>query len=162
MFKKFGFLVVLLMLSIFGNAYAQGVEIVSKAEVEVKVKKADGTTETKRVPASSVNVGPGDVVIFSNICVNKGSKPAEDVVITNPIPKHTVYVDGTAEGKDTVIEFSVDGGKSYGKPESLTVFGEDGKPRRAKAEEYTHIRWRVTRPIPTAESATVSFRAKIK
>lgn len=163
MFRKLVFLLLILgFCSIARSSFAQGVDIISKAEVDIKVKNTDGTFETKRVPASQANVGPGDVVIFSNICVNKGEKPAEDIVITNPIPNHTIYVDGSAEGKDTIIEFSVDGGKTFGSPEKLIVFGEDGRPRKAKAEDYTHIRWKVTTPIPTAQSVVVSFKAKIK
>lgn len=163
MFKKISIFLVVFTLSAFlSNAYADSVVITSISEVEISIKKSDGTVEVKRVPASNANVGPGDIVIFSNICENKGDKPAENIAITNPVPKNTFYVDGSAQGDGTTIEFSVDGGKYYGKPSELKVKDKHGKMRRASAQDYTHIRWLVLNPLKSGEKLTVSFKAKIR
>ncbi len=161
MLKKF-FLFFLLVFALVANAYASSVEITSKSEVEITVKKPDETIEKKRVPANQVNVGPGDVVFFSNTCLNRGDKPAENVIITNPIPNHTVYVAGSAYGENSKIEFSIDGGKTYGIPEALKVKDKDGKTRLARPEEYTHIRWLLLKPLEPGSQIVVTFQAKIK
>lgn len=162
MLRKAFFLVVLIALSFSPTlSFSAGVEIKSLAEVEIKVKNEKGEIETKRIEASKANVGPGDVVIFTNIVTNSGKEPASDLVVTNPIPANTIYIDGSAEG-DALIEFSVDGGKTFDRPERLFVTDKKGREKRARAEDYTHIRWKLKKPLGPGEKALVSFKAKIK
>jgi uncharacterized repeat protein (TIGR01451 family) len=137
-----------------------GIELTSTAEVEVSVVNDRGVAELKRVPAAEANVVPGDPVIFTNHYSNMG-EPAEQVIIANPLPENMVYVAGTAEGAGAVIEFSVDGGKSYGPPEELKVQGNNGRERMAEAADYTNIRWTIG-SIGKGESGSVSFQAKVK
>jgi len=136
--------------------------VTSVAEVEVKEKTAQGTIETKRIEASKSKVAPGEVVIFTNRYVNKGKQAATGVVIINPVPEHMSYVDKSAEGKGTKIDYSIDGGKRYAAPEKLQVKGKDGKIRPALAGDYTHIRWTVSSPLAPGAGGSVSFRGRIK
>ena len=138
------------------------IQLTSVAEVEVLQKNKKGKEELKRVEASKVNVAPGDTVIFSVHYVNRGDKPAADVVISNPVPRHMAYVEKSAEGAGARIVFSVDGGKTYARADKLKVKGADGKARRAKASEYTHIRWILQKPIVEGGKGSVSFRATVK
>jgi uncharacterized repeat protein (TIGR01451 family) len=138
------------------------IELTSVAEVEVVQKNERGKKEAKRVEASKATVEPGDTVIFSVHYVNKGDKPAEDVVITNPVPQHMAYVEKSAEGAGARIDFSVDGGKTYAAVGKLTVKGGEGKERIATASEYTHIRWSLEKPVVKGGKGRVSFRAKVK
>ena len=137
-----------------------GVEIRAVAEVEVKVKNDAGVEETKRVPASKVP--PGVAVIYTLHADNKGSKPADDVVVTDPIPEHMDYVDGSASTQGTKLTFSVDGGKTWAAKDKLMVKGKDGALRAAAAEEITHIRWQFEKPIAPGESRSVEFRARVE
>jgi uncharacterized repeat protein (TIGR01451 family) len=136
--------------------------ITSVAEVEVAQKNAQGKTEMKRVDATKARVAPGDVVIFTTRYSNRGKQPAAGVVITNPVPEHMAYVDLSAAGKDTRIDFSIDGGKTYGSPERLAVTDKDGKTRPAMPADYTHIRWTVAGALAPGASGSVTFRARIK
>ncbi len=86
-----------------------------------------GEKEVKRVDTAKAKVVPGDIVIFSTYYTNIGSKPAANVMITNPVPEHMVYMDRSAEGKGTTIEFSVNGGKSYSAPDKLSRHRRIGK-----------------------------------
>ena len=41
----------------------------------------------------------------------------------------------------------MDAGKSWGALASLTVKGEDGKPRAAQGSDVTHVRWKLREPV---------------
>jgi len=138
------------------------IELTSIAEVEILQKNKKGKEYLKRIEASKVNVAPGDTVIFSVHYVNRGEKPAADVVINNPVPRHMAYVKKSAKGAGARIVFSVDDGKTYASAGKLKVKGADGKKRIAMASEYTHIRWTLKKPIVKGGKGSVSFRAKVK
>lgn len=138
------------------------IELTSVAEVEILQKNEKGKEELKRVEAATANVAPGDTVIFTVRYVNKGDKPAADVVINNPVPQHMAYVEKSAEGAGARIVFSIDGGKTYATADKLKVKGADGKDRIAMASEYTHIRWTLEKPVAKNGKGRVSFRAKVK
>lgn len=157
------FALALVLLCSTAMAQSKGsIELKSVAEVEVKVKNEKGETEVRRVDAAKANVLPGDAVVFTTYYSNIGSKPATGVVITNPVPDGMAYLDATAEGKGTRIEFSLDKGKSYGLPETLKVKDRKGKERKARAEEYTHIKWTLGGSLEPGGKGSVSFRAKVK
>lgn len=160
------FLTILSLLLLFAlplQAAEKGaIELKSTAEVEIAVKNDQGVVELKRVPAASTKVVPGDTVIFTNYYKNLGEKPAEGVVLGNPVPEHMVYITGSAEGQGARIEFSIDRGKRFGLPETLKVKEKNGEERLATAAEYTHIRWTLTGAIAKGEGGSVSFRAKVK
>lgn len=80
---------------------------------------------------------------------------ARSIVITNPIPPDTEYLDGTASGAQTEIVFSVDGA-TFARPEALTVV-EDNREVRASAEDYRIIRWTFQPTLAPGESSDVSF-----
>jgi len=146
-------------------AWAQqkgGITIKSLSEIEVKQKNAEGKEEVKRVDATRTKVLPGEAVIYTNYYAYNGDKPATDVVIKNPVPEHMVYLEGTAAGKGTRIEFSVDKGKTYGAADKLKVKSADGKERRASAADYTNIRWTIETPLQKGGKGSVSFSAKVK
>lgn len=127
---------------------------------EETVTNAKGEPETRRIEAASIV--PGDIVIYRVTYTNQGAQAAENVIITNPIPEHMVYQDGSAAGENAQITFSVNGGQSYGEPGTLTVPGETGAPRRAQAGDYTHIRWQISRPIPPNSQGFVEYRALLE
>src|ERR1700761_7222165 len=132
----------MMLLQTIGNsAHAQQSPVVLKsiAEAEVDVKNAQGAPEKKRVPL--VKALPGAEVIYTTSFANQGSKPVGNIVITNPVPANTAYVGSSAFGEKASISFSVNGGKSYGPPDSLIVKTSDGRERPALPSDYTHIRW---------------------
>lgn len=153
----------LLFLSSQAVAADQGaIELKSVAEVEVTIKNDKGEKEVKRVAAAKANVTPGDAVIFTTFYSNNGNEPASDIVINNPMPEHMLYIDGSAEGSGTKIELSVDKGRSFGAPENLKMMDVKGRERSAGPSDYTHIRWRLSEPLPPGGKGSVSFRAKVK
>jgi uncharacterized repeat protein (TIGR01451 family) len=148
---------VLLLLS--AEVFAKSlVSISMKAEKEVTVNKVK-----KMVVANAVD--PGDVIFYTLSYVNSGDEAATNAVMDDPIPKGTVYLAGSAFGKDAEITFSIDGGKTFKKPSLLTydIKNRDGslEKRTASPEQYTHIRWTVS-VIPARGSGQVGFQVRMK
>ena len=152
----------LLMPAAAGAQQGGGIVIKTASELEVKQKNAEGKEEVKRVDATTVQVLPGETVIYTNQYTYNGDKPATDVVIRNPVPEHMVYLDGSAEGKGARIEFSVDKGKTFASAGKLTVRGADGKERQASAADYTHLQWVMEAPLKKGAKGSVSYKAKVK
>ena len=133
------------------------IELRMIAEQEVEVINAEGEKEVKRV--SAARVVPGDEVIYTIFYRNVGEAVADNVAITNPVPAHTLYKDGSAGGEGVVITFSVDDGNIYDMPGNLKVLDGDGKERPALASDYTHVRWTLEESLPPKMVGHVSFRS---
>ena len=152
-------LTTLLAGSLSFSAYAAGVEFGNKAEVDITTIK-DGKKEVKRVPAKKV--APDGEVIYTTTFKNTIDKPISNIMVTNPVPANMLYTADSANGANTVITYSVDGGKTYDAPEKLTVISKDGKQRPAQAADFTHIRWVYKGDLATGKSSDVGFKAKVK
>jgi uncharacterized repeat protein (TIGR01451 family) len=139
-----------------------GVEIRSFAEVEVIRKDESGAKVVTRVDAAKSNVQPGDTVIFTITYLNNGNEPVTDVAVKNPIPQHMLYLDKSALGEGTRIDFSTDNGKSYGPIDKIRVRSADGKERPARAADITFVRWTLEKPLKKGGTGNVFFQAKLK
>jgi len=138
------------------------IELKSSAEVEVVKKNEKGERTTTLVDAAKATKAPGDTIVFTTMYTNTGKKPAEAVVITNPVPEHMLYLDQSATGANTRIDFSVDNGKTYAASDKLQVKDKTGQMRKAAAGDYTNIRWTLIKPLPAKGTGSVSYKAKIK
>lgn len=144
-----------------GNAFAQDAghltieTVVQKEEVTID---GAGNRQTRLVDADTVV--PGDEVIYTVSFANVSSEPAENVVITNPIPEQLSYVEGSAFGPGADVRFSVDGGKNFATPDELVV-SDNGNQRSAAADDFTHIRWVMTNAIEPGDQGMAQFRARL-
>lgn len=139
-------------------AGAEPIELKVVAEQEVTVTNEEGQEEVVRVEPKLVT--PGEDVIYTISYTNLGAEPADNVVITNPVPGHMVYLPGSADGSNTTIEFSLDG-VSFDSPENLRITTEMG-PKQATADDYTHVRWVVMAPLESGAGGEVSYRARLQ
>jgi len=147
-----------------GDAWAKDApKLELKMQMEKEVKTLRGGKEVmERVPADKVK--PGDVSVYTISYTNKGSGEARNASFVDPIPKGMVYVLGSAEGKESVVTCSIDGGKSFhAQPVKQTTKKPDGstEEKDAPAASYTHIRWVVKKVMPH-ESGRVSFKASVE
>ena len=149
-----------LLLAIFSSQLMAQIEVTTIAEIEVTETNAQGKKTVKRTAATSVV--PGTEVIYTITAKNTGAEPADKIVVTNPIPVQTVYVDGSAFGADTVITFSVDGGKTYDAAAKLTVKDATGISRAATPDDYTHVRWILQVSLKPGQEAPVWYRTRVK
>lgn len=139
------------------------IKLEHSAQVEVVEKDAKGKETIKLMPTDKVV--PGDVIVYTVAATNTGTAPAEKIVINDAISEHNLYIAGsagsTAIGKNTTILFSVDGGKTYGAPEQLTVTDKT-ITRPATPADYTHIRWQLNFALEPQKSTKVFFKARLK
>ena len=145
------------------SAFGQAGTVELKTTVEKQIQRIlpSGKIETVFAPANTVV--PGDTVAYTIEARNiSNEQDAKRVVITDPIPVHTRYVDGSAEGEGARILFSVDGGMRFDAPDALQVRGEDGSVRPASAQDYTHIRWVFRDSLAPSEERAVRFLAQLQ
>ena len=164
--RRIGFAGLFLVLATLAQAGAVGagpersIQLEATAEIEMEVINEDGEKEIHRLEAT--RVVPGDEVIYTIHYANVGEEVAEKVIITDAIPDHMIYPDGSASGEGTVITFSVDSGRTYDVASNLTVADADGKVRPAEASDYTHIRWALHEPLAPVDAGHVAFRATLE
>ena len=89
----------------------------------------------------------------NNVC----KQPSDKVTINNAVPEHMTYVANSATGPGSDISYSLDG-KTFGADGQLTV-SENGATRKARADEYKHIRWVFKDSLQPGASAFARFRA---
>jgi uncharacterized repeat protein (TIGR01451 family) len=154
----------ILLLAVFGLTTAAVAQEQGHLNVKTVVQKEqvsisdEGERQVRLVEASAVT--PGDSVVYTITFSNISDAPAENVVITNPVPENLTYIQGSAFGPGTNIEFSVDGGQNYAVADSLRV-PDNGGTRDATAEDYTHLRWVMQSELPVGSQAVASFRAHL-
>lgn len=134
------------------------VELKTVAEVEQAYVDERGQAAKRLVPAAKVL--PGDEVVWTIVASNVCATAAGDVAITNPVPTHMHYVGDSAFGPGADIQFSLDG-RGFATASALTVTESDGTKRAARAEEYSHIRWVLPRPMGPSETLVVRYRATV-
>ena len=139
-------------------ADARCISLTSKAEVEQEVVNEKGEKVVKRVDAHKVV--PGTEVIWTVTAENTCQQASENVTINNPVPTHMALVANSATGAGSDITYSLDG-KAFARPDQLTVT-ENGAARKARADEYRHIRWVFKTPLMAGARATASFRAVLE
>jgi len=129
--------------------------IVQKEEVTVT-----DAGETQRKLVSADTIVPGDDVVYTITFTNVSDETADNIVITNPISENLTYVLGSAFGPGTVIEFSVDDGKSFATPDQLMV-GTNGNERPAEAADFTHVRWTMQNELQAGAQGMARFKARL-
>ncbi len=150
------------LLAIAGGAWAQQgtLRLEHKAEQTESFTDTDGVERTRLVEAGRVL--PGEPIQFTVTYTNTGAEPLENITITNPVPDHMGYVEGSATGDETSITFSVDGGTNFDVSQNLAVTDEEGTLRRATAADYTHVRWVIGSDVASGASGEVQFTAVVE
>ena len=141
-----------------GHAQEQGhLNVRTTVQKEELIVDSQGAEQKRLVEAAKVV--PGDEVIYTVTFENISAEPAENVVITNPLPAEMSYVEGSAFGPGADILFSVDG-STFASSGELTVT-ENGTQRPAIADDIRHIRWVMHNDIDSGEQGLARFRARL-
>jgi uncharacterized repeat protein (TIGR01451 family) len=135
--------------------------LVVRAIAEVESTAIDKGREVVKLIQAD-RVVPGDRVIYTLEVRNTGATTVESPAVTRAVPEHMRYVADSAVGPGAEVTFSVDGGRSFGRTDSLVVKGQDGRPRPAVAADYTDIRWQLKNSLKANSVAFVRFRALVK
>ncbi len=160
------FLTGLLLLAMLSIAFGQDANSGGGLQVETVVEKeqvviGDNGEQTTQLVAVT-KIVPGEEVVYTISFTNSGSEAAENVAITNPIPNHMLYVADSAFGPGTDVSYSVDGGNSYATADELEIVDADGTVHRARADEYTHIRWVMRNDLQSGARGFARFRAVLQ
>ncbi len=132
--------------------------LVTNVSAELAARGADHGLPLPKLQAAQ-RVVPGDVLIYTVEVRNAGQYAAESPVVVQPIPNHMMYLADSAVGPGVDVDYSVDGGHTFGPPETLKIAGAAG---RAAAADYTHIRWHLHNRLKPNAVAFVRFRAQVK
>jgi len=148
------------LLACMGPVFAE-VQMTTAVRQVVTRAAEDGAAVRELVEVAQVVAG--DTLQYTISFTNKGTNVIEggSIVITNPLPPDTVYIDGTARGSGTRISYSVDGGTTFESSAELKVL-RDGAPVPAQAADYTTIRWTFTEPLEAGGTGDVSFSVRVK
>lgn len=140
---------------------APELKIQMSAEKEILVIE-DGQEVTRRVP--TLEIESGSTLYFTLRILNDGDENATNVVVDNPIPDETVYIEGSAGGANTIVQFSIDNGESFALADELiyefTTFSGDKQERKAKPDMYTNVRW-VVEDVPPGAQEELYFQVKV-
>jgi uncharacterized repeat protein (TIGR01451 family) len=109
----------------------------------VTEERPDGSTEKRFVEARKLKAG--EQVFYTLRVTNPGQGPVDDIVVTKRLPFGVDYVRGSAVGPACEVELSADNG---------VTFTAGNKPA-----DYTHVRWRMRRPLAPGATALLRFRA---
>jgi len=131
-----------------GAAIATGSDLLETEIVVEKLRPADPPARptARFVPADRLEAG--DEVHYTIRVRNPGTNPVTDVQVTKRMPFGLHYLPDSATGPACDIEFSADGGITF-------------QPRPV-ADEYTHVRWTLRRPLPPGATALLRFRATFR
>ncbi len=153
-------LVALIMTPVLALA-APDLKIQMAAEKEVVVIE-NGKEVRKRVP--TLEIEPGSILYFTLRIVNEGDENATNVIVDNPIPEETVYVEGSAGGEHSIVQFSIDNGETFATADELTYeftsFSGDKQLRKAKPDMYTNVRW-VVEDVEPGSQEELFFQVKV-
>jgi hypothetical protein len=104
---------------------------------------------------------PGDEVVYTLEIRNTTATSRPPPTVDYPVPEHVRYIADSAVGAGAEVTFSVDGGRTYARPENLFVTGADGRKRPATADDYTHIRWQLKHILKGNSVAFARFLAVV-
>ncbi len=135
------------------------IELTMTVFEEVEITSENNEKVIKLIDPKSIV--PGDKVVYTTQYYNKGDQAADQVAITNPIPKNLIYIDGSAEQSGAPVIFSFDRGKSFDVAEKLMIKNSDGTHRAATNKDYTHVRW-IIESVGSRDKGAVQFSAKLE
>ncbi len=136
------------------------VTLTMRSYKEVITKDKNGKPTKKLVDTKKVL--PGDIIMYKNIVDNATAKPVKNMVLNNAIPKQMIYISGSARCEiPCKILYSADGGKHFATPEKLKIKTAHGT-RLARPDEYTNIRWILSKPLPPHRKTVASYKAKLR
>lgn len=110
-------------------------------------------------PAGGDAAASGRELVVSVRFTNATAHVMDGVRVTSAVPAGASYVPDSASGPGADVLFSIDGGRTFGRPDELEVADAEGVERTAQADEYTHVRWILRAPLDAGAAGVARFRA---
>jgi hypothetical protein len=131
--------------------------LVSSALERIAAPVADDA-QSSTESAADAPASQSDQLIVNVRFSNLSDHVLDSLRITCPIPTDLRYVQQSASAPGSDVLFSVDDGRTFGRPEELTMPTPDGV-RAADAADYTHVRWILRAPLDAGALGVARFRA---
>lgn len=142
------------------------VQLVLNDFVVTKVRDAAGK-ETERLNPDASRARPGDIIQYEITAKNTLRTPITDLRPVLAVPAGTVFVASAGGVGNIGTEYSIDGGKTFGKAplfKTVTV-QENGKSVTKRVEvqpsEYTNVRWNVSQ-LKANETQKLTLRVRVR
>jgi hypothetical protein len=107
----------------------------------------------RRTLAGTDRVTRGDTVIVLLDWRNEGAQPVRDLALDR-----SAFRGAIPDLSDPAVLVSIDGGARFARFDSLWLPTPLGGVRRAVAEDVTHVRWRLPRPVTPGARGRISWR----
>ena len=134
-------------------------DLIVSSTLERIVAAPQGDVATPVRIASDTVASHADQLVVSVRFANATEHVLDSIRITSPVPADVQYVPQSASGPGSEVLFSVDNGRSFGRPAELAVPAADGGLRSADAADYTHVRWVLRAPLDAGATGIARFRA---
>ena len=142
------------------------VQLKLAAERQSIIATASGRVDWKPM-SENASLRPGETIRYVVTASNTSDRQIKKLVVTQPIPKGSVYVLGSAtlpkvEGAN--LDYSIDGGKTYSEKPTIRVKLENGEivTRPAPDSMYTHVRWRFGDNFSAKTVANATYQVRIR
>jgi len=136
------------------------------AERQSIIAVASGQVDWKPL-GSDASLRPGETIRYVVTASNISDRTIKKLVVTQPIPKNSVYVLNSAtlpniEGAK--LDYSIDGGKTYSESPTIRVKLENGEiaTRPAPASMYTNVRWNFGDSFPAKTVVNATYQVRIR
>ena len=106
---------------------------------------------------------PGQTLEYRVTAQNPATEAVNNLKVDLPIPRETVYLEGTAtQSANATLLASYDGKRSFGPLPLKRKVIREGKTveETVKASEYTHLRW--VSKLPLKAGQPFEFKARVK
>ncbi len=142
------------------------VKLVLAAEKRALLDIVSG--QNKWVPlAPNASLQPGETIRYVVTASNTSDRAIKNLVVTQPIPKGSVYVlnSATLPSIDGAkVEYSIDGGKNYSAKPTIRVKNENGEIVTKPAPEtmYTNVRWTFGESLSPKTASNATYQVRIR
>ena len=130
---------------------------------EIVVRDAQGKEAIVLQDTSSAS--PGDTLVLHIDYSNRGSEPAHNARVVDPVPSGTQLIPESWTAPNADLNVSVDGGRTFeAYPVRRPVKQADGSVvlTAVEASAYTHLRWTPLEPLAPGDVRSASFKVKVR
>ncbi|CAN5732040.1 hypothetical protein BH23GEM9_BH23GEM9_20470 [soil metagenome] len=150
-----------------GRAQQAGAEPEPLALIAMNLTaREDSAAGRVRSAAERDAARPGDVIEYRLVFTNPRQAEVRDVVLENPVPEGMSYVAGSASSgrAGVMLEYSIDGGRTWWERPEIEVVDEQGRRvrRPAPPEQYTSVRWTLTGAVASGAKVEASYRVRVR
>ncbi|BAU11377.1 hypothetical protein LEP3755_18710 [Leptolyngbya sp. NIES-3755] len=152
-------------LSIAQSLNQPKVELQLIAKQKVIQKDAQGKEQVSwSVLTKDTMVQKGTVLRFQVVAKNAGDRPAQKLVVTQPVPKGTIYAANSATANGAELTYSIDGGKTFAANPMVQVTLPDGRTemKPAPVEAYSHVQWTFDKAIVPKNTLEVTYDVSVR